>query len=255
MPTTTRLLTDETGQALVTAINNIVAAVKPNATEIQMSSSDTTTVATAITNINDKIGTVPSGQTVEGQITTLNGNIANIVNPQNLGSQTTIDELKTAITNAVSNVTNGATVPITFRFDAAIEPFSRRRVYEGTLYKHSATIWSGVFTPSDHIPVYIANTNGTWIIEGIALNSNIAGMKIEKYEGILSMEDATNIFATGITWTNYAIVGIVIGNFARSVQSDGMTYYKLAKDGTLTIGKASAEWGGTTKIYVTVIHN
>jgi hypothetical protein len=72
MPTTKRLLTDETGQALVTAVNNIVAAVKPNATEIQMSSSDTTTVATAITNINDKIGTVPSGQTVEGQITTLN---------------------------------------------------------------------------------------------------------------------------------------------------------------------------------------
>ena len=72
MPTTKRLLTDETGQSLVTAINNIVAAVKPNATEIQMSSSDTTTVATAITNINDKIGTVPSGQTVEGQITTLN---------------------------------------------------------------------------------------------------------------------------------------------------------------------------------------
>ena len=59
MPTTKRLLTDETGQALVTAINNIVAAVKPNATEIQMSPSDTTTVATAITNINNKL--TPSG--------------------------------------------------------------------------------------------------------------------------------------------------------------------------------------------------
>lgn len=79
MPTTKRLLTDETGQSLVTAINNIVAAVKPNATEIQMSSSDTTTVATAITNINDKIGTVPSGQTVEGQITTLNSNFRKIL--------------------------------------------------------------------------------------------------------------------------------------------------------------------------------
>lgn len=78
MPTIQRLLTDDTGQALVTAINNIVAAVKPNATEIQMSSSDTTTVATAITNINDKIGTVPSGQTVEGQITTLNSKIVNL---------------------------------------------------------------------------------------------------------------------------------------------------------------------------------
>ena len=76
MPTTQRLLTDTTGQALVTAVNNIVAAVKPNATEIQMSSSDTTTVATAITNINNKIGTVPSGQTVEDLITTLNSKLA-----------------------------------------------------------------------------------------------------------------------------------------------------------------------------------
>ena len=75
MPTIQRLLTDATGQSLVTAINNIVAAVKPNATEIQMSSSDTTTVATAITNINDKMGTVPSGQTIEGQITTLNSKL------------------------------------------------------------------------------------------------------------------------------------------------------------------------------------
>lgn len=79
MPTIQRLLTDDTGQALVTAINNVVAAVKPNATEIQMSSSDTTTVATEITNINDKIGTVPSGQTVEGQITTLNSKLKTVI--------------------------------------------------------------------------------------------------------------------------------------------------------------------------------
>lgn len=78
MPTIQRLLTDDTGQALVTAINNVVAAVKPNATEIQMSSSNTTTVATEITNINNKIGTVPSGQTVEGQITTLNSKITTL---------------------------------------------------------------------------------------------------------------------------------------------------------------------------------
>lgn len=58
MPTTKRLLTDETGQALVTAINNIVAAVKPNATEIQMSSSDSTSVAQKI---NNEIATVANG--------------------------------------------------------------------------------------------------------------------------------------------------------------------------------------------------
>lgn len=94
MPTIQRLLTDDTGQALVTAINNIVAAVKPNATEIQMSSSDTTTVATAITNINDKIGTVPSGQTVEGQITTLNSKISNHYDGIKYGGETYINFLR-----------------------------------------------------------------------------------------------------------------------------------------------------------------
>lgn len=100
MPTTKRLLTDETGQSLVTAINNIVAAVKPNATEIQMSSSDTTTVATAITNINDKMGTVPSGQTVEGQITTLNSKMQNQILtygivPTSIGANSNMSLVKT----------------------------------------------------------------------------------------------------------------------------------------------------------------
>jgi len=45
MPTTQRLLTDATGQALVTAINNIANAVKPNATNINMSATNDTTVA------------------------------------------------------------------------------------------------------------------------------------------------------------------------------------------------------------------
>jgi len=113
-----------------------------------------------------------------GGLNALNADIANIVNPKNLGSQTTIDGLKTAITNAVSNVANGATVPIRFPFDAAIEPFARYAVYEGTLYKYSATIWSGVFTPNGGTPVYIANTNGTWTIEGIALNSKFTNYSV-----------------------------------------------------------------------------
>lgn len=119
MPTTQRLLTDETGQALVTAVNNIVAAVKPNATEIQMSSSDTTTVATAITNINDKIGTVPSGQTVEGQITTLNSNFTSF-----LGNDTTSDcnsETATGFKKAINSTANtpyaGHFVVFTFNYN------------------------------------------------------------------------------------------------------------------------------------------
>lgn len=58
MPTIQRLLTDETGQSLVTAINNIVAAVKPNATEIQMGANDTTTVAEAINTQNQALSNV-----------------------------------------------------------------------------------------------------------------------------------------------------------------------------------------------------
>lgn len=108
MPTTKRLFTDETGQALVTAINNIVAAVKPNATEIQMSSSDTTTVATAITNINNKIGTVPSGQTVEDQITTLNSNLTERRYANSASGLTK----KEFVTEFLANVYNDTSIPI-----------------------------------------------------------------------------------------------------------------------------------------------
>lgn len=64
MPTIQRLLTDETGQSLVTAINNIVAAVKPNATEIQMGANDTTTVAEAINSTNQALSALTTKTTI-----------------------------------------------------------------------------------------------------------------------------------------------------------------------------------------------
>ena len=51
---------------------------------INMSSSDSTKVSEAIGAINDKIGTVPSGKTVEGQISSLNDQIGNVNNSYDL---------------------------------------------------------------------------------------------------------------------------------------------------------------------------
>lgn len=58
MPTTKRLMTDTTGQDIVQAIEDLSIAVKPNATDIHMSSSDSTSVAQKI---NSEIATVADG--------------------------------------------------------------------------------------------------------------------------------------------------------------------------------------------------
>lgn len=58
MPTTKRLMTDTTGQDIVQAIEDLSIAVKPNATDIHMSSSDSTSVAQKI---NNEIATVADG--------------------------------------------------------------------------------------------------------------------------------------------------------------------------------------------------
>ena len=55
---TKRLLTDETGQLLVTALNSIAASCKPDATEINMGPNDNTKVATQINSLSEQIGTV-----------------------------------------------------------------------------------------------------------------------------------------------------------------------------------------------------
>ena len=53
---TKRLLTDETGQLLVTALNSIAASCKPDATEINMGPNDRTKVATQINSLSEQIG-------------------------------------------------------------------------------------------------------------------------------------------------------------------------------------------------------
>lgn len=67
MPTIKRLLTDETGQDIVQAIEDLSIAIKPNATDIHMSSSDSTSVAQKI---NSEIATVADGIAIvaEGDI-------------------------------------------------------------------------------------------------------------------------------------------------------------------------------------------
>lgn len=174
MPTTKRLLTDETGQSLVTAINNIVAAVKPNATEIQMSSSDTTTVATAITNINDKMGTVPSGQTVEGQITTLNSKISNHYDSVSYGESVYINFMRSG--NVVfmtcvaglwdSDANNlivlhgysaGAVVPTGYR------PAFNTEVKEALNGKRITVVANGNITINEAISSVALRFSGCWI--------------------------------------------------------------------------------------------
>ena len=173
MPTTKRLLTDETGQALVTAINNIVAAVKPNATEIQMSSSDTTTVATAITNINDKIGTVPSGQTVEGQITTLNSNKANIAN-LSYGSYT-----YTSQAAMETGLVNLATTLGTFKTTAIyLYPNYGSSMFAGapgvaTIETGASTSYFSILFHNYGGAFYGQYLNGTWKWESLAFNSKL----------------------------------------------------------------------------------
>ena len=151
------------------------------------------------------------------------------------------------VENALAIVVNGDTAP--------------KAITKGQylFIKNHSTLATGGYHATANISSggSVSGSNVSADADGIsnALNSNIAGMKIEKYEGTLSTSSATNTFSTGITWTNYASVGIVVGNLARSTKSDGMTYYSLAKDGTLTIEKASASWGSTNKIYVTVVHD
>lgn len=83
----------------------------------------------------------------------------------------------------------------------------------------------------------------------------IGNFKIETYEGTLNNTTATNTFATGITYTNYAIVGISINDVVRATTADALVNYTLAKDGTLTLTKANASWGGQNTIKVAVIHD
>ena len=63
MPTTKRLMTDETGQDIASAIEDLAIAVKPDATEIPMASDSNATVAESITNLQDGIAIIADGNT------------------------------------------------------------------------------------------------------------------------------------------------------------------------------------------------
>lgn len=157
MPTTQRLLTDETGQALVTAINNIVAAVKPNATEIQMSSSDTTTVAEAISTTNQALLTVRY--------------------PENLGAIDSISALSGKLDTALSSLDNYATKPIKFNFTANASPFVATVVYTGAMYKPGGELYANAIVYANSSPTailcYRTQANG-WRYEQVALKSDLS---------------------------------------------------------------------------------
>ena len=83
----------------------------------------------------------------------------------------------------------------------------------------------------------------------------IGDFKIETYDGTLDNTNATNIFNTGITYNNHAIVGISVNDVVRTSTADAIVNYTFDNTGTLTITKANASWGGTHAIKVTVIHD
>lgn len=65
-----------------------------------------------------------------------------------------------------------------------------------------------------------------------------------------------NTYQTGVTYNNYAFLcisgyGITLCN----ATSDTFIEWFLKRDGTFTIKKANNSYGGTNKLYVTVIHD
>ena len=103
----------------------------------------------------------------------------------------------------------------------------------------------------------ISSSNVAADADGIAnsINSKLGGFIVEKYSSTLDNTNAENTYSTNITFTNYANVGIVVGNYARSTASDALVKWTLNKDGTLTLTKANASWGSSNAFTITVIHD
>ena len=87
-------------------------------------------------------------------------------------------------------------------------------------------------------------------------SDQIGNFKIEKYEATLDKNSATNTYSTGITYTWYASISVVGWNDTISLPSStGILNVVLNKNGTLTVTKENATYGGTNKLYITIIHD
>lgn len=91
----------------------------------------------------------------------------------------------------------------------------------------------------------------------------LSGMKISTFTGTLDRTSATNVYNTGITWTNYAMLsfsmfGATPGGYPwiiDSVSNSGIKALSINNSGTFTIEKTAAHVGGTNRFYITVIHD
>lgn len=181
--------------------------------------------------------------------------IENNVSLHDFGTFTSQATLESTLATFMNNMSVGETQEITFLVSTGTWTDFAGSIYTGKIEKALSnrcyiTLMSGANG--------FGSVNGTYInsvFKWFSVTDKIGNFKIEKYEGTLSTSSATNTFNTGITFTSYANVGIVVGNYARSTRSDGILYWELNKNGTLEISKATASWGGTNKIYVTVIHD
>lgn len=192
MPTTQRLLTDETGQALVTAINNIVAAVKPNATEIQMGASDTTTVAEAINSTNQALSKVANAY------------------KKDTG---TLDGLKSDLLAFANTMASQEVRAYQFWASANFSPFEAGFIYSGDVQKLGSNRFNVLFANDNGGAVAVGYNAGTWIVNQFALKSgfgyvevNIDGTALNESEAGMHYAEVA-IPTTGLP-SGYKFIGV-----------------------------------------------
>ena len=134
-----------------------VAAAKPTANDTAMSSSDNTTIKSAIDTLNTKISST------------------------GLGSKSTLTDLKSALLDYADNIKTYGFGFVSFVCGFTDAGFINGLTYKGlaqigsygTDYIFFTVLFESYGSSSPAIPVNVSYNNGTWVIESLALNSMI----------------------------------------------------------------------------------
>ena len=143
----------------------------------------------------------------------LNSNIA----PYNLGSISSMADLKTAITNYVATQPGQSVRYIQFypNFTDASAGFSPAAYGEriGEINIRSEGRFSCLITFQNGTTTLMANDNGTWIVDTFALNSKITSINLKNtplYEGIANANGTFNL--TGGNMDDYTYLFVYVGS-------------------------------------------
>lgn len=143
----------------------------------------------------------------------LNSNIA----PYNLGSISSMADLKTAITNYVATQPGQSVRYIQFypNFTDASAGFSPAAYGEriGEINIRSEGRFSCLITFQNGTTTLMANDNGTWIVDTFALNSKITSINLKNtplYEGIANANGTFNL--TGGNMDDYTYIYVYVGS-------------------------------------------